>query len=190
MPAFEYQPWTRAEVVALIDANPLHSPRYELVDGELLVTPSPVGIHQRAVSELHLALGPYLKRTHVGVVFTSPFDVELERGTLTQPDMFVVPPDESRRLVTEMPAKSLLLAVEVVSPSSNRYDRGRKRALYQRTVPEYWLVDLDARIVERWRTGDEEPQVVRSMLEWQPAGAHMPFTLDLGDLFARVFGER
>jgi Uma2 family endonuclease len=189
MPAPERRTWTRAEVVALIDANPLLTPRYELVDGELLVTPSPRGPHQVAVGELYSALSAYLKRIGAGVVYVSPFDVELEPGTLTQPDVFVTPPAEATRLRREMPARSLLLAVEVISPGSARHDRVRKRALYQRTVPEYWIVDLDARIVERWRPGDERPEMLEATLEWRPAGTDERFVVELTEFFDTVLGE-
>jgi len=145
--------WTLAEVRALIDANPAHTPRYELVDGELLVTPSPIGPHQKAVRELVIDLGIYLRRHPVGEVLDSPFDVELESQSTVGPDVFVVPPDEGTRLRTEMPARSLVLVIEIISPGSARGDREPKRELYQRHVPEYWIVDLDAALFERWRPG-------------------------------------
>ena len=187
MPA-THRRWTHSEVKALIDANPLATPRYELVDGELLVTPSPIGPHQRAVRGLIVALDPYLVSTGVGEVLDSPFDVELEPETIVWPDVFIVPPDESKRLDTEMPARSLLLAIEIISPASARGDRGPKRALFQRHVPEYWIVDLDAALFERWRPADERPEILRERIEWQPAGPVMPFRLDLASFFARVAG--
>ena len=78
MPAMEARRWTAAEVRQLTADNPLLTPRYELVDGELLVTPSPGAPHQRAVSALHLLLQTYLRSTRVGEVYFSPSDVELE----------------------------------------------------------------------------------------------------------------
>ena len=63
----------------------------------------------------------------------------------------------------------LLLAVEILSPSTARADRQRKRAIYQSEgVPEYWIVDVDARLAERWRPGDERPKILATTLEWQP----------------------
>ena len=185
MPAREKH-WTAREVRALIEESPLATPRYELVDGELLVTPSPGFGHQRAVTALLVALHEYARRERVGDALTSPFDVELERETITQPDIFVVSVDEGRRLQRDgLPARSLLLTVEVLSPSSSRHDRVRKRPLYQRNVPEYWIVDLDARLIERWRTGDTRPEIVETSLAWEPEGASAPFVLDV----ARFFGE-
>src|SRR4051812_14189707 len=112
MPAAQRR-WTAREVRELIAQNPLHTPRYELVGGELLVTPSPTALHQRAIQLLWRALAAYLKRNPVGEAFISPFDVELERETLTQPDLPVLPMHEARRVLAEMPARELLLCVEV-----------------------------------------------------------------------------
>jgi Uma2 family endonuclease len=80
-----------------------------------------------------------------------------------------------------------LLVVEVASPSTARYDRGLKRRFYQRAgVPEYWIVDLDARIVERWRPGDTRPEVLDAAISWQPEPGGPALTLDLPSLFGRV----
>jgi len=190
MPAVDRR-WTAREVRALIEENPRHTPRYELVDGELLVTPSPGLPHQRAVARLMGALITYFDGEQVGEVLTSPFDVELEPESITQPDIFVLPLAESRRLQRDgLPALALLLAVEVLSPSSSRHDRVRKRPLYQRHVPEYWIVDLDARLIERWRTGEERPEITSQSLEWRPADARSSFVLDVERFFAEVFVER
>ena len=94
MPALsqsEQRRWTAREVRALIAASPLATLRYELVDGELLVTPSPTYWHQEAVALLFLALCAYLEREPIGHVMLSPSDVELEPEFISQPDMFVMP---------------------------------------------------------------------------------------------------
>ena len=185
MPA-THRRWTRAEVKALIDANPSQTPRYELVDGELLVTPSPILPHQRAVRELVVALHAYLLENPIGEVVNSPSDVELEDDTIVQPDVYVIPAEEGTRLETGLPGQLLLLAIEIISPGSSRADRGVKRALYQRHVPEYWIVDLDGALFERWRPGDERPEILRERVDWLPAESSVPFQLDLPGFFARV----
>jgi Uma2 family endonuclease len=190
MPARSQRRWTAREVRDLIAAAPLATPRYELVDGELLMTPSPSWQHQEAVGLLFIALSQYLDQEPVGHVLTSPTDVELEPETVKQPDLYIMPAQEWRRLRRDdLPVRELLVAIEVLSPSSGRYDRVTKRPLYQRHVSEYWIVDLDSRLVERWQPRDERPAVLTSVLEWHPEGAREPFHLDLAAFFARVFGE-
>jgi Uma2 family endonuclease len=182
--------WTAAQVRELIAAAPLASPRYELVDGELLVTPSPNLAHQGIVGEFVAVLRAYVEQHKFGVVVTSPSDVELEPERITQPDVYVLTVEEYRRgLAQGFPVRELLLAVEVLSPSSSRYDRVSKRALYQRHVPEYWVADPNARLVERWRTGDDRPEIVTQQLAWRPLDSAPPLTIDLPRLFAKALKD-
>ena len=105
--------WTANEVRAMqAEARPW--PRFELIDGELLVTPAPRRLHQRAVVELLLLLHPYVHAHRVGVVEISPADIELEPGTIVQPDVFVSPLVDGRRPVDWRETSSLVLAAEVI----------------------------------------------------------------------------
>ena len=187
MPAETARRWTAREVRELIAAAPLATPRYELVDGELLVTPGPGLFHQRAVAELVAVVLAYLRIEGVGHVITAPADVELEPEFLTQPDVLVVPITEWRRVTRDgPPIRELLLAGEVLSPWSSRHDRVRKRPLYQRHVSDYWIVDLDARLFERWTPTDERPALLTHTLVWHPVGAVTPFVLDVPSFFTTV----
>ncbi len=166
------------------------APRYELVDGDPLVPPPPQPVHQRAILALVRQLDDHVQAHGLGTVFVSPADLELEPGTVLQPDVFVVPA-ATEPLVSWRAVSSILLAVEVLSPGSVRADRGRKRRLYQRVgVPEYWIVDTDARLVERWRPEDDRPEILDERLSWNPAGVSEPMLLDLAVLFARAHGEQ
>ena len=81
-----------------------------------------------------------------------------------------------------------VLAIEFLSPSTAARDRGAKRRIYQGAgVAEYWIVDLDARLVERRRPGDARPEVVSEELVWEPFPA-IAARLDLPTLFAQVLG--
>jgi len=182
--------WTAAEVRALIDAAPLVTPRYELVDGELLVTPSPIPLHQRAVASLLLALHPYVEAERLGEALTSPADIGLEPESIVQPDVFVVPTGGEPGPRSWADVRALLLAIEVLSPSSARHDRIRKRHFFRRVgVPEYWIVDAEVRVVERSRAEDDRVELLDERLVWHPTGASGPFTLDLPAFFARVHRE-
>ena len=118
-----------------------------------------------------------------------PADVELEPEFLTQPDVFVMPLDEWTRVRHARIVNELLVAIEVLSPSSAGHDRVRKRPKYQLNVAEYWIVDLDARLFERWRPEDDRPEILTVALEWQPGGATSPLRIDLPAYFAGVVGN-
>jgi len=174
--------WT-AEMVRQLpdDGN-----RYEVVHGELLVTPAPRLDHQLLVTRVSLALGNYLALEPVGIVLTSPADISWGRDVLVQPDVFVIPHNEARTRDWSR-IRSLPLVVEVLSPSTARADRFTKRHRYQDAgVPLYWIVNGDEQRVEVWTPGAELPAIEADRLVWHPAGAGQPFALALAELFRPV----
>ncbi len=179
MPATEL--WTVDQLWTVPDDGQ----RREIIDGELFVSPSPVWSHQYVVDELARAIHAYLRRYRIAKVLTAPADVVFGPRTLVQPDILVVPLVDGRPPGDYREAGRLLVAVEVLSPGTARRDRGAKRLLYQReNVAEYWIVDPDARLIERWRPADERPEVLSDRLTWKPASAAEPFLLDVQEFFA------
>jgi Uma2 family endonuclease len=177
------QRWTADMVRALPDDGN----RYEVIAGELFVTPAPSFDHQAAVYKLLLRLGPFVEAQHLGYALASPADIEFDEEDLVQPDVFVAPRIEGRRPRRWSEIKTLPLAVEVLSPSTRRADRKMKRRLFQRVgVPEYWIVDVEARLVERWRPGDERPEILSETLAWDPASALERLVIDLPKLFSEI----
>lgn len=191
--------WSADAVRALPDDGR----RYELIDGILHVngvevpsgdlasldpsmTPSPRPAHQRRAFALARILADYVEREMCGEVFLSPADLELTAGAIVQPDVFVTRLFDGGPPLEWNTVSSLLLAVEVLSPSSARTDRIRKRAYYQRAgVPEYWIVDNDAQVIERWRPGEERPEISSQRITWQPDGATEALVIDLEKFFTR-----
>jgi Uma2 family endonuclease len=109
---------------------------------------------------------------------------------LVQPDVYVLPLVQGRRPRTTAEVGTPLLLVEVLSPSTARFDRVVKRQRYQRLGVEYWIVDLEARVVERWLPGDARPEVLTDAVSWvtSPA-ADAPCVIELARLFVEVLGE-
>jgi Uma2 family endonuclease len=170
----------------LVRALPDDGRRYEVVHGELLVTPAPRAWHQEIVTRLLVALRDYLTRHPAGHVLPSPADISWSNDTLVQPDVFVVALEEARTLDWRQ-MKTLLLAIEVLSPSTTRADRFTKRRLYQEVgVPTYWIVDPDRRCVEVWTPEATFPAVEWEAATWHPAGADQPLTARLEELFRAV----
>jgi Uma2 family endonuclease len=120
------------------------------------------------------------------VLFPVPGDIVLGPKSVVEPDLFLIPKPAS----TDIHWRDVsppLLAVEVLSRSTAARDRGIKRQLYQGAgVPEYWIVDLDSRIVERWRPGDERPEILHHTIEWAPDSSKAGLTIDLPQFFAEV----
>jgi len=178
--------WTREEVLALPDDGN----RYELVDGELLVSPSPRFRHQRAVGELFVLLHRYVAAHNLGGVLFSPADLDLHSGQLLQPDLFVGAMIEGREPGSWEDIGIPILIAEVLSPSTTRYDREVKRSRYQHSgVPVYWIVDPDARRVEVWTPEAAEAKIVSGRLTWRPNTTVPALEVDLPEYFRRVWGE-
>lgn len=175
--------WTADRLRAL----PADGRRFEIIDGELFVTPSPGFRHQYAVLALAARLRAYLAAHPVGVVLIAPADVEFGNETVVEPDVFVVPLVDGRPPEDSRSAGRPLLVIEVLSPSTERIDRERKRALYQaHAVPEYWIVNPDARVFERWRPGDARAELLAERVVWQPAGADEGLEIDLAEYWREV----
>lgn len=123
--------------------------RYELLDGELILAPSPTTRHQRIMFRLAQAVNDFVAAHSLGEVFVAPCDVVLSDYDVAQPDILFVS-NERSGIVTEANVQGAPdLVVEVLSPGTAQYDRGYKRTLYGRYgVREYWLVDPEAEAVE------------------------------------------
>ena len=123
-------------------------------------------------------------------LFFAPLAITWSPRTELQPDVLVLPRLAERPAERFADVGVLTLAVEVVSPSSARVDRYRKREMYQRfLVPEYWVIDASSRLVERWRPGDEEPEVLVETLTWQPIVDNPALVIDLAAYFRQVHDE-
>ncbi len=124
--------------------------RYEVLDGELYVTPAPSPLHQRVSKRLQRQLEAYFEARGLGEVFNAPIDLILSFHDVVQPDLVVVtePTQVSGRGVEGPPA----LVVEVLSPSTRTQDRTAKARRYAALgVPHYWLVDPETRRIECYR---------------------------------------
>ena len=175
--------WTAAE----IDAFPEDGNRYEVIDGEKLVTPAPSLVHQRAVLQLAAVLLPYCDACGVDLII-APAEVKFGEYDQVQPDLFVMPRTSDGKSPERFAdVGRLLLAVEVASPSSRHTDRVRKRKLYQELgVPEYWVVDVQGRVVERWMSARASEERIGDELLWQPVMDHAPIEIELPEFFRRV----
>jgi Uma2 family endonuclease len=178
----QHNEWTAEMARALPDDGN----RYEVLDGELFVTPAPSLRHQVVLARLYDLIRPYVEAHSLGWTWWSPADIEYTPKRRVQPDLFVVPDDGRGEPETWEDVRSLLLVIEATSPSTARTDRTKQVTIYtSERVPEYWIVDVDANAIERWRPDDERPEIFSNTLSWQPVPKVEPLTIDLLELFRR-----
>jgi len=179
--------WT----VEMLDALPDDGNRYEIIDGELFVTPAPSDVHQLVVGTLHARLRAYLRPFAIGRAFMSPSDVRRadRRRNRVQPDVFAVRLTDSARPPYPFEQSDLLLAVEVESRSSRVYDHQTKRKLYLANgVSEYWIVSPETQTFARWRAPGDTAELLTNRIEWQPEGMPIPFVLEMPEFFEDALG--
>jgi len=132
---------------------PNNGRRYEIIDGELFVTPSPRRAHQNVVTQLSYYLVEFVKREERGRVYVAPFDVVFSFHDVVEPDILYVS-KERASVVTEKNVQGAPdLVVEVLSASTAEIDRTTKLKLYARYgVQEYWLIDPEECTAEVYRS--------------------------------------
>ena len=122
--------------------------RWELLDGELVMAPSPNMSHQRVATDLVTLLNAFVQESGLGSVYAAPADVVLSDTSVVQPDLLFVSREREQIITRANIQGAPDLAVEIRSPSTDERDRTVKRKLYaEHGVKEYWLVDPDAMTV-------------------------------------------
>jgi Uma2 family endonuclease len=132
---------------------PSDGKRYELLEGDLHVTPAPSPLHQRVSKRLQRMLEKYFETPGRGEVFNAPIDVILTNQDVVQPDLMLVlnPEQVSNRGIEGAP----FLLVEVLSPSTKNYDRTSKAQRYATLgVSHFWIVDPELQQLECYRAKD------------------------------------
>ncbi len=138
--------WTYEDYLRLPD----NGHRYEVIAGVLYMTPAPRFVHQYTVGELFAALHAYVRQQRLGIVILAPFEVHLgEIARPVQPDLLFIRAERQPTPEAGSFEGPPDLVVEVLSPSTSRTDRVVKFWAYEQAgVPEYWIVDPQARMVE------------------------------------------
>ena len=175
--------WTLGELHRLPDDGN----KYEVVRGELFVTPAPTAEHEELAAVLGRILDRYVERQTLGRVYR-PRAVIQVRHSEVEPDIMVRsrapgPPPSWRKAPVPM------LVVEILSDTTRRRDHLQKRHLYlDLGVPEYWIVDGEERTIRVVRP--DEPDITQSeSLTWHPEGASEPLVLDVRALFREALGD-
>ena len=169
--------WTLEELHSLPDDGN----KYELIDGELYVTPPPNPEHETILARLSRILEPYVARHGLGFVY-HPRSVVRIGGSEVEPDLMVRrPPPGARTRWEDMPLP--ILVVETLSPYTRRRNLGAKYDFYTRNgVAEYWMIDPERRTITVTRMGQED-RIIADAFEWHPGGPIEPLRISCQEVF-------
>lgn len=136
--------------------------RYELIDGVIIVSPSPSQAHQEVVWRLALPLQTFVRAGKLGRVYLAPFEIRLLGHQAVQPDILFVSNERLGILRENHAVGAPDLVVEVLSPSTRTFDEGRKLESYAAAgVREYWLADPISRVFRPLALDDGRYQPIR-----------------------------
>lgn len=142
---------TKAPLITRADYEgmPQGPPYYQVIEGDLIMSPSPRTFHQYVVGNVAFLLRNFVEKRRLGEVMIAPLDVFLTDINVFQPDVMFIS-NERLSLITENGIEGgPELVVEILSPSTARYDKGSKKKIYSRTgVQELWLIDPEAKTIQ------------------------------------------
>jgi Uma2 family endonuclease len=137
--------------------------RYEILDGDLSVTPAPRVNHQRISRRLLRFLDEHVLANSLGEIFAAPIDVILAPTTVVQPDLIFIAHDRAHIITERAIEGAPTLVVEILSPTTQQTDRVTKAQLYAKySVPQYWLIDPERKVLEAYElSGGQYKLVIR-----------------------------
>jgi Uma2 family endonuclease len=164
------------------------SKRFELIEGEVFMTPSPNTKHQLAASNLHFALRKFVQERNLGRVFFAPYDIVFSKWTALEPDLLFIR-RERLSIITDANVQGAPdFVIEILSPSNRAYDRETKHRVYeQAAVAEIWYVDPEERSVEILNLGSDRHYEATARLTGGAAIVSKTFpglSLSLDEVFA------
>jgi Uma2 family endonuclease len=162
-------------------------PYYQLIEGELVISPSPNSAHQIIHSNLFAAFVRHLDKNPAGRIYSAPFDIYLTELNVYQPDLVFISKARKKRIIAEQGVEGAPdLVIEILSPRTARLDRGVKRNIYARTgVRELWIVDPDSEQVEVFDLTENAERPVASYSKAQKCKSRVlpKFMISVSDIF-------
>ena len=177
------RPITRHEYAMI----PVGAPNYQLIEGDLVMAPSPGSYHQNIAGRIFRLIGNFLDASPLGTVFIAPLDVHLSDINVYQPDIFFIR-KENEGIVEDHGIEGAPdLIIEVLSKTSEKFDLGPKRAVYARAgVEELWIIDPLKRTLSVFRLSENPDTPAATYKVKQKFTSEMlpGLTINLADVFA------
>ncbi|MEW5694303.1 MAG: Uma2 family endonuclease [Candidatus Hydrogenedentota bacterium] len=143
--ATEEEKWTYQDYVQFPD----NGKRYQIIQGEVYMSPAPVPYHQRIIRKLGKIIDEFITRSNLGEVFYAPCDVVFSDENVVQPDIFFIS-TAKLSIITDKCIEGVPdLIIEITSPYTQKIDKLLKKRLYEiYRVQEYWIVDVDKKTLQ------------------------------------------
>lgn len=175
---------TYDDLVALQERPEYEFQRLEIIDGELFVSASPIPLHQWVMTNAVYGLEAVVRPRKLGRVFFAPLAVRLAADTVVEPDIFYISWQRLDIIGSKVIEGRPDLVMEILSPSSRRRDLVLKKELYERYgVPEYWVLDAQARAVTIFSLVDGRYRQVPILDEIARSIVLPDFAISFTDLF-------
>ena len=161
-------------------------PYFQLIDGDLYMSPSPRRYHQQISMFLSGVLYPFIEEHDLGELYAAPSDVVFADKTVLNPDLYFVSRERAHILTEQGAHGAPDLVIEILSPSTAKLDVGRKREIYAESgVREMWVVAPETRTVEVYRFAEnrEQPVAVLSASETLTSPILPGLALPISDVF-------
>lgn len=158
--------------------------RYELLEGELVMVPSPTTHHQKISWNLERLVGDFVQKHGLGFIYHAPLDVVFSEWDVAQPDIFFISRERSEIITEENIRGAPDLVIEILSPATAERDRTYKRTLYARHgVNEYWLVDPDKRTLQVMKLGEKGFESVGAYTQTLTSPTFPGLVISLAEVF-------
>ncbi|MEW6095325.1 MAG: Uma2 family endonuclease, partial [bacterium] len=143
--ATEEEKWTYQDYVQL----PNNGKRYQIIQGEVYMSPAPVPYHQEVLWNLAQMLSNFVRKNRLGKIFIAPCDILLSDVNVVQPDIFFIS-KENLNIIKDKYIEGVPdLIIEITSPYTQKLDKIVKKKLYETyKVKEYWIVDVDKKTLQ------------------------------------------
>lgn len=114
----------------------------QFISNQIIMSPAPTDLHQKAIDKIYRRLGDYVEKNSLGETRVAPYDVYFDGENVFQPDIVFIANENGHRIQTNGLHGAPDLVIEVLSPDTQRYEKGKKKTVYERNgVKEYWMVN-------------------------------------------------
>ncbi len=161
--------------------------RYEIIEGELFMTPAPSTRHQRILGKLYKLISNYVEEKDLGEVLMAPVDVVLSMMDVVQPDLIYVSKDRENITTKKNIVAAPDLVIEILSENTAPIDQNRKKTLYEKYgVKEYWIVDPDENYITQYSLQEDAFALHAELDESEKLTSKVieGYVLPLADVFA------